>query len=350
MDTNLQPTLNRMVASIRKGTVIPVISNSFRVEQIFKDDKELIAKMMSDRQPDFYDEVRTIEQQLTKLWAGKINYPMSDDHNLARVAQYHQASYDRELAKDEYLGFLYDRLLKMSKEMHGYESKVDQLDKQPDTLFSDAVQQLDYPYFPEGTRDPLRLLAKLPLPIYITTSYFNFLERALEDEKKSPKLQLCFVGSGKSSVKPEHVADRDYQPDPDHPVVYHLFGLENYSNTLVLSEDDYMNFLIEAVEATSMPDRYPAALGQALTEARLILLGYNLRDWDFRALFRFLLSARKARTPSIAIQIEPNLAKQEQWQRSRRYLEEYFRPHEFSLLWTNAQKFIEELWDAWDNR
>lgn len=344
--------MSRIVPFIKRGTVIPIISNSFRIEQIFRQDDELVEHL--SEVPEFYDEVRTIEQQLTKEWAEDINYPMSDNHNLARVAQYHQvASGDPELAKIEYLKFLNGRLLQMSERREGYESKVKQLGEQSDSLlFSDAVQQLDYPSFSDGTKDPLELLAKLPLPIYVTTSYYNFLERALEDAKRTPRTQLCFLSAGISSVKqkqPELLPDPDYEPTVQNPAVYHLFGLENYSNTLILSEDDYMNFLISAVEEITSRDLYPSALQQALPESRLILLGYNLRDWDFRTLFRFILRTRKTAgiKPSIAIQFRPSLEKMERWEKTENYLEAYFHPHDFSVIWANAEKFIYELWDKW---
>ena len=341
--------LSDMMPFIEDGAVIPIISNSFRIEEIFREDDELVAQLADV--PQFYDEVRTIDQQLTKQWADKIGYPMSDNHNLARVAQYRQVeSGDPELAKIEYLKFLNERLLKMSEKKEGYEAKVSQLKTQSQRLlFSEAVQQLDYPQF-DGMDDPLRLLAKLPLPIYITTSYSNFLERALEDEEKTPRTQLCFLSSGKSTVKREHQPDPDYEPTPTNPAVYHLFGLENYRNTLILSEDDYMNFLMNAVEEITSRDLYPSALQQALPESRIILLGYNLRDWDFRALFRFILRTRKmaAARPSIAIQFKPSLEKKDHEARSLKYLQQYFEGHKFRVVWTNTEKFIYELWDTWN--
>lgn len=344
--------LSDMIPFIEDGAVIPIISNSFRIEEIFREDDELVTQLAEV--PEFYDEVRTIEQQLTKQWAEKLEYPMSDNHNLARVAQYRQVeSGDPELAKIEYLRFLNSRLLKMTEKKEGYEAKVSQIKTQSQRLlFSDAVQQLDYPHFPDGMKDPLELLANLPLPIYITTSYSNFMERALEEAKRPPRTQLCFLSSGKSSVKREHLPDPDYVPTVDNPAVYHLFGLENYRNTLVLSEDDYMNFLMNAVEEITSLDLYPSALQQALPESRLLLLGYNLRDWDFRTLFRFILRARKsaAARPSIAIQFKPSLEKKDYEEKSLKYLQQYFEGHKFKVIWTNTEKFIYELWDTWENR
>jgi hypothetical protein len=345
-------TLSDIMPFIDDGTVIPIISNSFRLEQIFREDDELITQLADV--PEFYDEVRTIDQQLTKQWAKKIGYPMSDDHNLARVAQYRQVeSGEPELAKIEYLKFLSERLLRIGEKKEGYELKVSQLKSQIQRLiFSDIAQQLDYPYFPEGMEDPLRLLARLPLPIYITTSYSNFLERALELENKVPRTQICFWSGGKSGLKPEHLPDPNYEPTSTNPAVYHLFGLENYRKTLVLSEDDYINFLMNAIEEINFPDFYPTPLRLNLPDARLILLGYNLRDWDFRALFRFILRIRKTpnarESRSTVIQFKPNLGREDYEIKSLRYLERYFEDNKFRVRWTNAEKFVYDLWEAWD--
>jgi hypothetical protein len=349
--TNIN-TLSDIMPFIDDGTVIPIISNSFRLEEIFREDDELIMHLADV--PEFYDEVRTIDQQLTKLWANKIGYPMSDNHNLARVAQYRQVeSGDPELAKIEYLKFISERLLKISEKRDGYEAKVGQLRTQTQRLvFSDVAQQLDLPHFSYGLQDPLRLLARLPLPIYITTSYSNFLERALELEDKVPRTQICFWNGGKSGLKPEHLPDPNYDPTPTNPAVYHLFGLENYRKTLVLSEDDYINFLMNAVEEINSQDLYPTPLRLNLPDARLILLGYNLRDWDFRALFRFILRVRKTATAresrSTVIQFKPSLEKKDYEAKSLRYLERYFEDNKFRVRWTNAEKFVYDLWDAWD--
>ena len=149
--------------------------------------------------------------------------------------------------------------------------------------------------------------------------------------------------------------DRDFQPTEKSPAVVHLFGLEDYTNTLVLSEDDHINFLLNAVEnlgKENVSDVYPGYLQAALSESSLLLLGYHMRDWDFRTLFRFLSKVRKpdsmeARVaPSIAIQFKPSLGKKENEAKSLKYLEEYFKTGKFMVKWDSTEEFIYELWEA----
>src|SRR5215212_5365382 len=64
-----------ILPNISKGTVIPVISSSFRIEQIFHELAE--------------DDGSNVVEQLSVEWAEQIGYPMLDSSNLAQVAQYY---------------------------------------------------------------------------------------------------------------------------------------------------------------------------------------------------------------------------------------------------------------------
>jgi hypothetical protein len=112
-----------------------------------------------------------------------------------------------------------------------------------------------------------------------------------------------------------------------------------------------MNFLITAAEGFGSTDLFPSPLRDALPTARLILIGYNLRDWDFRALFRFLLMARKKaskKKKSIAIQLRPILGNLDYQKNSETYLEQFFDDHDFTVVWNNPDEFIYKLIEAKD--
>jgi len=360
------------IQHIPTGALVPVISNSFRLDEIFKDDAELIQTL--DEAPEFYDELRSIDQQLTKSWAKEVvHYPMSDDHNLARVAQYHQVVLeDAEQAKGEYLNFIIERLLINYQNKKDYEATVSQFRKSIQRLnFSNVVNELGAPEFTGDKKDPLRLFAQLPLTTYITTSYFGFIERALKKEGKHPVAQYWSWSGGALSANSDNAGTRiDYLADPENdppvptvqprdfvptvmqPVVYHLFGIEDVASTLVMSEDDYMNFLMNASEDIRNSDLIPSHLRDALSGKRLLLMGYNLRDWDFRALFRFISKFRerdrRTLTPSIAIQLEPILKSQEIVDKSLDYLNKYFNDYKFNVKWIDKEQFIYELLGAWE--
>ena len=340
--------LDDIMPFIKNGTVIPILSSSMRIEQIFRGEEELTDRMAET--PEFDDEDLTLDEQLTKEWATEIHYPMSDDHKLARVAQFYQVEQKESLlAKAKYLKFLNTYLLDINRDEAGYQDVVTQM-RSEEALFSEIVQQLDYPRFPEGVTDPMRLLAKLPLKIYVTTSFYNFLERALEAEGKKPRTQVIFWSGGKLNSKPEHSPDPNYEPSEIEPAVYHLYGLEDYPQTLVLSEDDYMNFLISVVEDTNTQNPVvPLKLREGLAESRLLLLGYHINDWDFRVLFRFILKFRSIESAprGMVIQIKPKGKQNVDKEKSVEYLSQYFDKKQFGVEWSTTEMFIQNLWDEW---
>ena len=342
-----------LMQSIGEGTIIPIISNSFRMEEIFRNISTLTEKIARTPKKRSSDEDLTVYQQLTREWADAIQYPLPDDSNLARVAQYFQIdkkNNDVGLAKREYLNFLKAYLIDPKSPGTVVPQKLDQ-------NFSDIVSELGYPTFPDGMKDPLRQLANMPLPIYITTSYFNFLERALKlAGKEQVRTQVCSWGGAKA--KGVHLPDPNFEPSPERPVVYHLFGLENYPTTLVLSEDDYMNWQISVAEELSQQitntttPGIPLKLREALAEkeSQLMILGYNLQDWEFRVLFRFIWRFRKDEDlrRSTVIQLKPRPKDTKYEEIALGYLKQYFNVKRSNVKWTRAETYILKLSEAYD--
>jgi hypothetical protein len=295
----------------------------------------------------------TVEEEITDAWATSISYPMPDSFKVARVAQFNRVmSDDEEQAKRKYLDFQKQILLALAQEDIGPD-KYDELHSQLNEWgFADIVSELGYPKFADPEQDPLRILAKLPLPIYVTTSYYDFLERALRAENKEPRTQVCFWPGAPMNVQDEHIPDPTFKPDPKNPLVFHLHGLETYPKTLVLSEDDYMDFVIRISQDTDTSNPLiPPVLWESVTDASLILLGYRLQDWDFRVLFRGIINAKhsRLRNRSFVIQLEPDeLGEISNHAAAKRYFEAYFEPSKFSVHWGDAPSFVDKLWDEWN--
>ena len=341
--------LHKIISIRNMSRVIPIISNSFRLEQIFRDEKKITDQIAW--KPDEGEEDLTVDEQLTKIWAKQVKYPMSDDQNLARVAQYYQVEQEgSNLAKEEYLEFLSSLFLEIHSDEKGFEETVRGLKREIQTRpFAEIVQMLKYPKFPEGMNDPLTTLADLPFPIYITTSYHDFLERALEKANKTPRTQMIFwEDSGEFDVS------RNQEPDPSldpitNPVVYHLFGMEKEPGSIVLSEDDYLKFLVTVVSDTDTQNPIvPNGLKRALSSSHLLLLGYHLKDWDFRVLFRFILNYRSNRKGELAkkgifILLKPKGSDPHLLD----YLKQYFGLKQFEIEWDSTESFAQKLWDVW---
>ena len=134
----------------------------------------------------------------------------------------------------------------------------------------------------------IRTLARLPLPIYITTVPSNLLAQALEAAGKQPVVELCRWNDYVEQIPSIFDADRepDYRPTPQRPLVYHLFGRLSEPDSLVITEDDYFDYLIGV---TANNDLIPPVVRRALADSALLFLGFDLDEWDFRVLFRTVM-------------------------------------------------------------
>ena len=88
---------------------------------------------------------------------------------------------------------------------------------------------------------------------------------------------------------------------------------------------------------------------QALVDSSLMLLGYQLQAWDFRVVFRGLVTSKRAsrRLMSVSIQLTPEQQAMKDVAEARQYLERYFKNFNFEIYWGDTQTFIQELWEQW---
>ena len=192
--------------------------------------------------------------------------------------------------------------------------------------------------------DPYAILADLPLPIYITTNFELLMERALEDADKKPEREFCRWNPDIEHLRSIYDDNPDYCPDAKNPLVYHLFGHIEETDSLVLTEDDYFDYLIGA---TRNKELIPPTLRVRLVNTCLLFLGFQLDDWSFRVLYRILMSQQGSelfkKRSHIAVQIDPEEDSIMDPQRARRYLQDYFRDTNISIYWGSATDFLQEL-------
>lgn len=191
--------------------------------------------------------------------------------------------------------------------------------------------------------DPHAVLASLPFPIYITTNPDNLLIEALKAAGKDPQVELC---KWNEDMYTESIYKRepDYRPDEKRPLVYCLFGQFSDLDSMVLTEDDYFDYLIGV---TSNKDLIPGVVRRALADTALLFLGFQLDDWNFRVLYRSIMSqegrSRRKKYSHIAAQIDPEEGRILEPERARRYLETYFQDADISIYWGSAEDFVRDL-------
>jgi hypothetical protein len=212
----------------------------------------------------------------------------------------------------------------------------------PKERIETELRDLGPPDFTVAT-EPHALLADLPLPLYLTTNYDDFMTRALRDRRRDPVQEICKWNSAYNVKRhPAPLGDDPARlPTPANPVVFHLHGRFGVPESMVLTEDDYLDFLIALAERPE--ELLPHQILGALSSTSLIFVGYSLSDWDVRVLHRGLVvrGEPSLRRLSITVQLNKTPAVE-------RYLDKYFRRMEVSVYWGDAASFVQELRDRWD--
>jgi hypothetical protein len=358
-ETKRKRIFDELCRRVKSGDVIPVISNSIFYDQIF-DQKRLRA--IETKQLPYLEHMResplkfNIEDELAVIWAQQdVDYPLPEQHWLPRVALYDRVinSIDERHAKERYLDWLKQLLLSQTEANTRIKSETiaGLRNELSDRSFTNLACTLGYPRAADPDQDPVKILAKLNLPIYITTSPFDFLERAIKNAGRKVRTQIFFWSEENDGVPAPDPTDRDFEPSREEPLVYHIFGHENYLDSMVLNEDDYLDFLTNISKFRDQEKQLvPYYLLGRLRRSSLILLGYRLRDWEFRVMFRGLLreAVQKSTTKSLAIQIdpikEPCLEMSDTVEtKIHKYLEKYFGDANFWVEWSTPQNYVVQI-------
>ncbi len=360
---------NHLVNRISNSQVIPILSNGLIYDLVFNQalgEEPAQESGENGAEPPGEPEIKmSVSNILSMAWASEAAYPFTESHDLPRVAQYVRSKSRSPMdAKEEYVLFLKNALLSYASQIGVSANRINELrDGISEYSFADlAVQELGLLRFGPGCSDPLSILAGLPLSIYLTTCYHDILERALRAVGKEPLTQVCLWSGPVPQLIEEHKTLDSFVPSPQKPLVYHLYGLDSYPLTMVLSEDDYLDFLVEVtVDRGTSRSIIPAYLQSALAVSWQMLLGYRLPDWDFRTLFRGLIFSRERKNAAfLNTIIQLSLSDQydlpggqnarQYLEQAQKYLQDYFNPMSFEIRWSSPIGFLTSLQQEWRSR
>jgi hypothetical protein len=275
-------------------------------------------------------------------WADRLGYPFypEDRNKLARVAQYVATSLDANYLRSTYLQALQEIVTQR------FPSALPQalLDSQhwrPSEL-NQAIESASQAYW-SGTGDnPYDQMARLGLKIYITSEQGDQLTRALQEAKREPQVRIC--PWNEAVRRDKELWYYKGKPSVEKPLVYHLYGRFAEPASLVFTEDEYFDYLINLTEHR---DLIPSAVLGALAGSALFFLGFQLEDWQFRAFFRLIMNQPGARGleefSHVAAQIAPREGQIEDAERARLYLQNYLTPKKINLYWGSCQDFLSEM-------
>lgn len=213
--------------------------------------------------------------ELALQLATETGYPLADSDDLARVSQFVAERIGPVAAKREVL-----KMLGLSPIGQDY-------------------RQLD----PPPNDDPHSFLAQLPLKLYITTNYDDFMFRALQQYRPRADRRHCRWYTPPKAMDVDERLARGL-PSVERPLVFHLYGCNDEPLSLVVTENDRLDFMLSIGRNLNA---VPPVIQGAIAQSSLLFIGYGLGDWDFRVLHRGLLShvVQSQRWPHFIVQLTP---------------------------------------------
>ena len=283
-------------------------------------------------------------REIARRWAEQYQFPMApyERDRLPDVAQYlavNAGEYDfprrelghylhQELVRRHFGGVLPDDLRRATLE----------------ELLTVAWKRL----CARNPDEPHAVLARLPFPVYISTTPNNLLAEALIAGREAPRGGDLLLERGAAAVSLGVRRRARLRPQRRAPLIYHLFGHLRQPESVVVAEDDFFDYLIGV---TGNKDLIPPVVRRARTDSALLFLGFQLDDWDFRVLFRSIMGqegrTRRKRYAHVAAQIDPEEERILEPGRARKYLESYFEDADVSIYWGDAVEFLQEMWRRW---
>ena len=163
----------------------------------------------------------------------------------------------------------------------------------------------------------------MPVPLFITTNWTPLLEQALEARTPAKKPTTMYFPWNKRADWPDSPAPSS--PTKETPLVYHLFGRMDDPDSLVLTEDDYFEWLRAWV---AKQDLVPGVVRKQLTNRSLMFLGYYLDDWEFRVVFQCIKAFESSdellrNNVHVGVQFSPG-AHDVEPEAAQDYIESYF--------------------------
>lgn len=292
-------------------------------------------------------------RDIAQSWADRYRFPMSqhDRQDLPQVAQFLAVNQGPGFPASELNQHLLDELVARYGEQAGQVVRVGR----PEDTVRDLAHDVGKRRRAEQPLEPFKLLARLPFSVYITANPDNLLADALEEQGREPVVDVCRWHDREDAVWPQSVWDTEpeYEPSIERPLVYHVFGQLRYLDSLVLTEDDYFDYLIGV---SRNRERIPSPVSKAWSRNALLFLGFQIEEWNFRVLLRTVMSQEgglfslRNKRKHVAVQIDPEEGSSVDPRRAKVYLQDYLQTSNILIRWVSAEQFMADLWFLWQQQ
>jgi len=288
---------------------------------------------------------------------------------LPTVAQYMAVHYKRPLSVKE------DLAARIARKLVGQTG----LDPEKPENLSAILSAAGKDARAKNPLDPHTVLASKDFSLYLTTNPDSLMEDALREAGKNPRSDFNrwnkdpFYGLTNNFNQYPSIRDREppYVPSVANPLVYHLFGqldlpqakadapppdpgaaplasrVEAAFGSIVLTEDDFFNYLLSIGSKADAKDEMPLEVGTALTSNSLLFLGFRLDEWSFRVLLRSIFNKEGSHArmvgddsfPCVGAQIQPEDVPQPLI--ASRYFQDYLGKSKIDIFWGSTAEFIQ---------
>jgi len=252
--------------------------------------------------PDVNDRLMLPERELAQQWADKNDYPLPATDDLAMITHF--------------LGLI---------------------DESPDHVKESLLAEWFATTSPQSfnsSNSAYEILAALPVHLYITTTYDDFMVSALKAQKREPTRLIYDDDESSWDGK---------KFDEQHPLVYHFYGHHEDPINAIIMEDDYLNYLTDF----SRGDRaFPDWVQRRISSTVLMFVGFNVTHWNFRVLFRILTHLKYSRSPHVAVQIpmpSNGIDSEKLQRRVCEYLKKYFMQMKVHVYVGDTDDFLREM-------
>ncbi len=161
----------------------------------------------------------------------------------------------------------------------------------------------------------LEMLARLPFKIIVTTNYDRLLEVALVKCDKDP---VRFVYNPDPNKR---IRDMTEDPTERRPLLFKMHGDCDDRTSIVITDEDYITF-VQCMSDKDALHPVPRTVRYRMMMWPTLFVGYSLRDYNLRLLFRMLRwRVDPAEFPlSFSVDRNPDPLILQVWQNERRFI------------------------------
>ena len=148
----------------------------------------------------------------------------------------------------------------------------------------------------------MHMLAGLPFGLILTTNYDHLFEAALRvavaknGRMKDPRVLVY-------NKTPENRKDGPLDLQDDEPVVFKMHGDYDDNESMVITEEDYIQFIEQMGSERTHP--IPENIRARVRNWPILFIGYSLKDWNLRVLLRALSWNIKPADLKLSFSVDP---------------------------------------------